>query len=89
MTACHRRSLSRRLYDTLYFDTAAGRRADYPMIRAGLGIALLPRNAVTLFRDPQIVFRRIDDLDLWRSLYLLQPAQGLLSDAARAFIDLL
>lgn len=59
------------------------------MIRAGLGIALLPRNAVTLFRDPQITFRPVRDLDLWRVLYLLQPARRSLSGAARAFVDLL
>lgn len=59
------------------------------MIRAGLGIALLPQNAVALFRDPQITFRRIDGLELWRVLYLLQSAQRTLSGAARAFVDML
>lgn len=59
------------------------------MIRAGLGIALLPQNAVELFRDPQITFRRIDDLDLWRVLYLLQPARRTLSGSARTFVEML
>ena len=56
------------------------------MIRAGMGVALLPRNAVMLFRDPAIVFRDIADLALSRTLYLLQPARRPSSDAARAII---
>ncbi len=56
------------------------------MVRAGLGVALLPRNAVLLFRDPQIRFVALDDLDLWRSLYLLEPARRPLTEAARAFV---
>ena len=56
------------------------------MIRAGLGVALLPRNAVMLFRDPQICFVPVAGLDLWRSLYLLEPARRPLTEAARAFI---
>ena len=59
------------------------------MIRAGLGMALLPRNAVALFRDPAIAFVEIADLDLWRTLYLLEPARRTVSGAARAFIALL
>lgn len=59
------------------------------MVRAGLGIALLPRNAVTLFRDPQIAFVPVQGLDLWRTLYLLEPARRPLTEAARAFVALL
>ena len=59
------------------------------MIRAGMGVALLPRNAVMLFRDPAIVFRDIADLALSRVLYLLQPARRPGSDAARAIISAL
>ena len=59
------------------------------MVRAGLGIALLPRNAVTLFRDPQIAFVPLRGLDLWRTLYLLEPARRPLTEAARAFVALL
>jgi len=59
------------------------------MIRAGLGMALLPRNAVALFRDPTIAFVEIADLDLWRTLYLLEPARRTATNAARAFIALL
>lgn len=59
------------------------------MIRAGLGVALLPRNAVLLFRDPQICFVPVRGLNLWRSLYLLEPARRPLTEAARAFITAL
>lgn len=59
------------------------------MIRAGLGVALLPRNAVMLFRDPQICFVPVAGLDLWRSLYLLEPARRPLTEAARAFVAVL
>lgn len=59
------------------------------MVRAGLGVALLPRNAVTLFRDPQIAFVNLRGLDLWRTLYLLEPARRPLTEAARAFVALL
>ncbi|MCC5959001.1 MAG: LysR family transcriptional regulator [Rhodobacteraceae bacterium] len=59
------------------------------MIRAGLGVALLPRNAVMLFRDPQICFVPVRGLDLWRSLYLLEPARRPLTEAARAFVTAL
>lgn len=59
------------------------------MVRAGLGVALLPRNAARLFHDPDIVFREIKDLDLWRKLYLIEPARRPLSLLASAFITLL
>lgn len=55
------------------------------MIRAGMGIALLPRNAVNLFNDPAIRFVPIVDLQLWRRLYLLEPARRPLSALADAF----
>lgn len=63
--------------------------AQLAMVRAGLGIALLPRNAVLLFRDPDIRFVTIDGLNLWRSLYLLEPARRPLTEAARAFVEAL
>lgn len=56
------------------------------MIRAGMGVALLPRNAVLLFRDPAILFREIADLPLSRMLYLLEPARRAQSHAARSFV---
>jgi DNA-binding transcriptional LysR family regulator len=59
------------------------------MIRAGLGVALLPRNAVLLFGDPALRFVELEDLDLWRTIYLLLPAQRRISAVARAFIDCL
>lgn len=59
------------------------------MIRARMGVALLPRNAVQLFRDPQICFLPIADLDLWRQLYLLEPARRARSHAALSFVGFL
>lgn len=56
------------------------------MIRAGLGVALLPQNAVLLFGDPAICFVTLENLDLWRTLYLLEPAQRRLSPVAREFL---
>lgn len=56
------------------------------MIRADLGVALLPENAVGLFGDPSIAFIPFEDLDLWRSLYLLEPARRAGSHIAKAFV---
>ncbi|MEI4472915.1 LysR family transcriptional regulator [Frigidibacter sp. MR17.24] len=55
------------------------------LIRAGLGVALLPERAVGLFGDPAIRFRPIADLALRRSLYLLEPARRARSHVAQAF----
>lgn len=63
--------------------------AQLSMIRAGMGVALLPRDAVLLFRDPTICFRPVDDLPLWRTLFLVQSARRPLSVAAQAFRDAL
>lgn len=57
------------------------------MIRAGLGIGLLPQNAVELFRDPGIRFVPISGLDLRRRLFLLHPARRSPSVAAAAFLE--
>lgn len=59
------------------------------MIRAGLGIGLLPRNAVCLFNDPRICFVPVDGLDLHRTLYLITPVRGPRSPAGAAFLELL
>lgn len=66
--------------------TAYSTIAQLCLIRAGLGVALLPRNAVLLFNDPQIRFVPLSDLDLWRTLYLIEPAQRRPSPAGTAFI---
>lgn len=63
--------------------------AQISMIRAGLGVGLLPRNALMLFGDPSLRFVPLHDLDLWRVLYLLVPTRRRLSAPARAFVDLL
>jgi DNA-binding transcriptional LysR family regulator len=59
------------------------------MVRAGLGIALLPKNAVMVFRDPAIRFVPISGLNLFRTLFLLEPARRPLTEAARSFVKLL
>lgn len=61
--------------------------AQIAMIRAGLGVALLPRDAVMLFGDPALRFVPVADLDLWRSLHILVPAQRRLSAIAREFLE--
>lgn len=63
--------------------------AQISLIRAGLGVGLLPRNALLLFGDPSLRFVPIRDLDLWRRLYLLLPVRRPLSAPARALADLL
>ncbi|MTH64302.1 LysR family transcriptional regulator [Paracoccus shanxieyensis] len=60
--------------------------AQLAMIRAGLGVGLLPENAVNLFGDPRIRFVALADLDLWRSTYLMEPARRAQSHIARAFV---
>ncbi len=59
------------------------------LVRAGVGIALLPREAVFLFNDPALAFINIADLQLTRSLYLLQPARRSLSHVAERFLALI
>ena len=63
--------------------------AQISLIRAGLGVALLPRNALMLFGDPGLRFVPVRDLDLWRVLYLLTQARRKMSAAARLFCDTL
>lgn len=57
------------------------------MIRAGLGVGLMPRKALLLFGDPTLRFVPVSNLDLWRSLYLLVPVRRRLTAPARALID--
>ena len=57
------------------------------MIRAGLGVGLMPRNALLLFGDPTLRFVPVKDLDLWRSLYLLLPTRRRLDAPAQALVD--
>lgn len=63
--------------------------AQLAMIRSGLGVGLLPRNAVKLFGDPSLRFVQVADLDLWRTLFLLVPAQRKLSTITRHFVEAL
>lgn len=57
------------------------------MIRAGLGIGLLPQNAVELLRDPGIRFLPVQGRDLHRRLFLLRPARRPPSVVAAAFVS--
>lgn len=61
--------------------------AQLSLIRAGLGYALMPRNAVELFEDPAIRFVEISDLVLWRSLFVLLPARRPISHIATRFLQ--
>lgn len=63
--------------------------AQLALVRAGVGVALLPRDAVLLFADPTLAFVEIADLDLTRSLYLVQPARRPASPAAERFLAVL
>ena len=56
------------------------------MIRAGVGIALMPRKAVLLFNDPSIRYIALEDFELWRTLYLIQPEFRTLSRPASLFV---
>ena len=56
------------------------------MIRAGLGLGLMPEGAFGLFGDPSIRFVPLTDLELWRSLYLIEPARRPQSHIAQALI---
>lgn len=66
--------------------TAHSTIAQLCMVRAGMGVALLPENAVNLFRDPQIAFLRLADFHLWRTLYLLEPARRPPTPLANGFV---
>ncbi|MBN9886925.1 LysR family transcriptional regulator [Salipiger abyssi] len=58
------------------------------LVRARIGVALLPQNAVTLFNDPKIAFLPLADLSLQRSLYLLTPARRASSVSATRFQEI-
>lgn len=59
------------------------------LIRAGIGRALMPLNALRLFNDPAIDHARIADLALERRLYLLRPRHRPQSHVAQRFVDCL
>lgn len=63
--------------------------AQLALVRAGIGTALLPRDAVLLFADPTLAFVEIADLDLTRALYILKPARRPATPAAERFLTLL
>nr|WP_319484338.1 LysR family transcriptional regulator [uncultured Cohaesibacter sp.] len=59
------------------------------LIRAGLGVALMPREAVLMMHDPLLAFVALSDFELTRSLYLLTPANRSLTNIAERFVDFL
>ncbi|MBE9636452.1 LysR family transcriptional regulator [Salipiger pacificus] len=56
------------------------------LIRSGIGVALLPRNAVLLFNDPGVAFVPVVDLVLERKIYLLSPARRAPSPISEKFV---
>lgn len=58
------------------------------LIRAGMGVGLLPQKAAMLFDDPQLAFLRLADLQLERRILLIWPARRALSHVAARFMAL-
>ncbi|TJZ90163.1 LysR family transcriptional regulator [Paracoccus gahaiensis] len=58
------------------------------LIRSGVGIGLLPRKAVLLFDDPNIVFLPIKGLSLARTISLIWPARRAMSHITTRFIEI-
>lgn len=59
------------------------------LVRARVGVAILPLNAVRLFNEPAIRFLPISDLSLERRLYLLLPKRKPPSETLAAFLPVL
>lgn len=56
------------------------------LLRAGGGVALLPRRALELFNDPAICFVEVRDLALVRRLFLVRRKRQLPTPAMEAFL---
>ena len=52
---------------------------------AGLGVGILPESAVSLFRNPETVWKTIDDEELTSTITLIHGKNSYLSAAAKAF----
>lgn len=70
-------------YEVTYMSTAVG------LVRAGLGIALLPSTAIELSLAPALMVRPVGAPGLRRSIRLLLKAGRSLTPAAQTFRDLL
>lgn len=70
-------------YEATYMSTAVG------MVRAGLGVAVLPASAVDLRVVPVPEIRPIEDPPITRSIMLVRRAGRSLSPAAEAFAEAL
>lgn len=57
------------------------------LVRAGLGISLVPALALYAFRSPQLALRRLNWPGLQRQIYLVRRRDRSLSVAAQAFHD--
>lgn len=58
------------------------------MVRAGLGITVVPALALFAFRHPQLVIRPLQEVTLQRQLYLVRQRGRSLSPAAQALYEL-
>ena len=58
------------------------------LIRAGMGVGLLPQKAALLFDDPRLMFLSVADLRLERRISLIWPARRALSHVAARFMAL-
>lgn len=58
------------------------------LIRAGVGVGLLPKKAVRLFDDPKLDFLPVEDLQLERRISLIWPARRAISHVAARFIQI-
>jgi LysR family transcriptional regulator, carnitine catabolism transcriptional activator len=70
-------------YEATYMSTAVG------MVRAGLGVAVLPSSAVDLRVAPVLKTRPIGDPPVLRQVFLMHRAGRSLSPAAEAFVEAL
>ena len=70
-------------YEATYMSTAVG------MVRAGLGVAVLPSSAVDLRAAPVLKTRPIGDPPVLRQVLLMRQAGRSLSPAAEALVEAL
>jgi DNA-binding transcriptional LysR family regulator len=67
--------------EATYMSSAIG------MVRAGLGVTILPSTAMELRANPRLRSKPIDDSGLTRRIVIVRRAKRSLSPAAEAFID--
>jgi len=57
------------------------------MVRAGLGVSLVPALSLAYFQDPGIAIRRLEGLAPQRTIYWVRHRHQGLGPAAQAFYD--